>query len=180
MKSRSGHPVQRARAAAQLTELLGEFVGHHEIAVELNEDGSTFRLVRGGKKLIEPSEGEHNALGLMYFLMRLEDDSFKPAGAIVVFDDPITSFDDQRMIDAITKILYRTGSIRGSDRRVGQIFFLTHHLGLLDRLWRELKQHRNRCRILRDAVIKGIYRSRSTNDCCKSQDSDSLSVPYCI
>ena len=129
-----------ARAAAQLTELLAEFIGHHEIAVELNEDGSTFRLVRGGTKLIEPSEGEYNALGLMYFLMRLEDDRFEPAGSIVVFDDPITSFDDQRMIDAVTKILYRAGIKERQDRRVGQIFFFTHHLGLLDRLWRELKQ----------------------------------------
>ena len=131
-----------ARAAAQLTELLAEFIGHREISVELNEDGSTFRLVRGGTKLIEPSEGEYNALGLMYFLMRLEDDRFEPAGSIVVFDDPITSFDDQRMIDAVTKILYRAGIKERRDRRVGQIFFFTHHLGLLDRLWRELKQRK--------------------------------------
>ena len=132
-----------ARAAAQLTELLGEFIGHYEIGVELNEDGSTFRLVRGGKKLTELSEGEHNALGLMYFLMRLEDERFVPSGSIVVVDDPITSFDDQRVIDAVSKILYRTGATRGSDRRVGQTFFLTHHLGLLNRLWRDLKQPKN-------------------------------------
>jgi len=153
-----------ARAAAQLTELLGEFIGHREITIELNEDGSTFRLVRGGTKLTDPSEGEHNALGLMYFLMRLEDDRFDTTGSIVVFDDPITSFDDQRVIDTVSKILYRTGIIGGSHRRVGQIFFFTHHLGLLDRLWRELKHPRIGAKFFEMRSSKGaVDQDRSTS-----------------
>lgn len=160
-----------ARAAAQLTELLAEFIGHREISVELNEDGSTFRLVRGGTELIEPSEGEYNALGLMYFLMRLEDDRFEPAGSIVVFDDPITSFDDQRIIDAVSRILYRTGITPGRDVRVGQVFFLTHHLGLLDRLWRDLKQRKKSVKYF------AMKSSRQSTDSGRSTSIEEVKTP---
>ena len=129
-----------AQAADKLNALVGDFIGHRELRFELNEDGSTFRIERRGARPTGLSEGERNALGLMYFLIRLEDERFDPAQSIVVFDDPITSFDDQRLFDAVTRMLYRTGLRGGLAPRIGQILLLTHHLGLLARLWRELRR----------------------------------------
>lgn len=129
-----------ARAADRLNTLVGDFIGHRELRFELNDDGSTFRIERHGAPPTGLSEGERNALGLMYFLMRLEDERFEPDESIVVFDDPITSFDDQRLFDAVTRMLYRTGLKGGSAPRIGQMLLLTHHLGLLGRLWRELRR----------------------------------------
>lgn len=154
-----------ARAAERLNEMLGDFIGHGELSFELNMDGSTLRLARRGSEPTGLSEGERNALGLMYFLMQLEDRNFVAAESVVVFDDPITSFDDQRLFDAVSKILYRTGIVGKSQPRVGQFFLLTHHLGLLDRLWREFNRS-----------VKGVkyFEMRSEHDSINGDRRTSL------
>lgn len=133
----------QARAAAELSRRLTDFVGHAELSFSSNEDGSSFRVMRQGNRAEGLSEGERNAVGLVYFLMQLDDSRKTPADVAVVLDDPVTSFDDLRVYDAVSEILFRTGT-KGDDKAsVGQLFVLTHHLGLLDRLWRELPKKSN-------------------------------------
>lgn len=126
-------------ASEELTQMLAGFVGHREFRFALNEDRMSYTLMRGNRKADAFSEGERTAIGLMYFLKSLEHRNFDSKDGVVVIDDPVTSFDDDRLFDAISRILVRTGA-RGENAvtPVGQLFLLTHHIGLLDRLWREL------------------------------------------
>ena len=125
--------------ADKLTEMLTAFVGHDEFRFSLNSDRLTYGVYRGHDLADGFSEGERTAIGLMYFLISLEDRDYDSDNGIVVIDDPVTSFDDDRLFDAISRILLRTGA-RGNNAvtPVGQLFLLTHHIGLLDRLWREV------------------------------------------
>ena len=132
-----------ARAAAELSRRLTDFVGHPELSFSCNEDGSSFRLMRQNDRAEGLSEGERNAVGLVYFLMQLDDSRRISTDVALVLDDPVTSFDDIRVYDAVSEILYRTGT-KGVDHvSVGQLFVFTHHIGLLDRLWRELHRKRD-------------------------------------
>ena len=128
-----------AMGAHELTKMLGAFIGHREFRIELNPDNRTYSTYRGDTRAVGFSEGERTAIGLTYFLKSLEDENFDSERGIVVIDDPVTSFDDDRLFDAISQILIRTGA-RGDSATtpVSQLILLTHHLGLLERLWREL------------------------------------------
>ena len=128
-----------AMGAHELTEMLGAFIGHREFRIELNPDNRTYSTYRGDTIARGFSEGERTAIGITYFLKSLEDENFDSMQGIVVIDDPVTSFDDDRLFDSVSQILIRTGA-RGESATtpVGQLILLTHHLGLLERLWREL------------------------------------------
>ena len=68
------------------------------------------------------SEGDKNALALAFFLAKLESD---PALAqkIIVFDDPVASFDRIRLSKLLDQLIFFGGQAH-------QLFFLTHNYRL--------------------------------------------------
>lgn len=131
-------------AADELTDMVRNFLGHDEIGFRLDADDRSYHLTRHGEPARDFSEGERTALALMYFLKRLEDDSFDKRNGTLVFDDPITSFDEDNLYRAIADIVTRTGmkdEQRGLQAR--KIVVMTHHFGLFERLWMELRNKRN-------------------------------------
>lgn len=134
----------RLIAADELTDMVRNFLGHDEIGFELNADDRSYQLTRNGEPANNFSEGERTALALMYFLKRLEDDSFDKRNGTIVFDDPITSFDEDNLFRAVAFIIDRTGvTAQGSRDKPKSFVVLTHHFGLLERLWWEFKNQRS-------------------------------------
>lgn len=133
----------RLIAADELTRMVQSFLGHDEIGFELNDDDPSYRLTRHGEPATDFSEGERTALGLMYFLKRLEDNSFDKRNGTLVFDDPITSFDDDNLFRAVSFIVDKTGVTAQDLRDQPNTFIvLTHHFGLLERLWWDFRNQR--------------------------------------
>ena len=134
----------RRRAAEDLTAEVQEFLGYREFAFELSEnDESSFVITRGGKEARGLSEGETSALGLLYFLKQLDDPGFDSENGIVVIDDPVTSFDDVNLHRAYAAILSRTRIASTQSEACPQVVLLTHHVRLMQRMYRALKHKRN-------------------------------------
>lgn len=133
----------RLIAADQLTDMVRSFLGHDEIGFMLKDDHA-YQLTRHGQPATDFSEGERTALALMYFLKRLEDESFENQKGTLVFDDPITSFDEDNLYRAVADIITMTG-IKNREHALTKcnIIFLTHHFGLFERLWMELRSGRD-------------------------------------
>ena len=126
-----------ALSAAQLTEQASRFLGHREISFQSEEDDGTFRVERAGDPAKGLSEGERNALGLIYYLAQLDDLRFDRSTGIAVLDDPVSSFDDLNLYNAVAQIISRTAAkAERPAPALGQVFILTHHTGLLERMWR--------------------------------------------
>ena len=133
-------------AADELTDMVSNFIGHDEIGFKLNaNDDHSYQLTRHGVPASGFSEGERTALALMYFLKRLEDDSFDKRNGTLVFDDPITSFDEDNLYRAVADIVTRTGiKDEAHDLKACKIVIMTHHFGLFERLWMELRNKRDK------------------------------------
>ena len=131
-------------AADELTDMVCSFLGHDEIGFELDAENRSYQLTRHGEPASGFSEGERTALALMYFLKRLEDDSFDKRNGTIVFDDPITSFDEDNLFRAIAFIIDKTGVTAQESRDKPKKFVvLTHHFGLLERLWWDFSNQRS-------------------------------------
>ncbi len=133
----------RLIAADELTRMVQSFLGHDEIGFELNDEDPSYQLTRHGESASDFSEGERTALALMYFLKRLEDDSFDKRNGTLVFDDPITSFDEDNLYRAVADIVTRTGmKDEAHDLQSCKVVIMTHHFGMFERLWMELRSKR--------------------------------------
>ena len=134
----------RLIAADELTDMVRNFLGHDEIGFKLNaSDDHSYKLTRHGAAASGFSEGERTALALMYFLKRLEDDSFDTRNGTLVFDDPITSFDEDNLYRAVADMITRTGmKDEAHDLQACKVVIMTHHFGLFERLWMELRSKR--------------------------------------
>ena len=72
------------------------------------------------------SEGDKNALALFFFLTKLEMDT-ELSNKIIVFDDPVSSFDAGRLSKMITQLIH-------FGQQADQLFFLTHNDNLAAQL----------------------------------------------
>jgi wobble nucleotide-excising tRNase len=78
------------------------------------------------------SEGDKSALALSFFLARLEEDG-NLANKIIVFDDPVSSFDLNRKATTIAKLVYL-----GIQSK--QLFVLTHNIIFAAEFWKNISQ----------------------------------------
>lgn len=78
------------------------------------------------------SEGDKSALALAFFLAKLEIDG-NINDTIIVFDDPISSFDLNRKTATITQL-------HTISQQAHQLFILTHNIVFAGEVWRELNQ----------------------------------------
>ncbi len=109
--------------ANELSKGLEYFLGHKEIKIEPVEASllNNYIIIRGEEPAEHLSEGEKNALALVYFLTTLKDIEFSKKG-IVVIDDPVSSFDSNSLYYACEFI-----SDRMKSKNIQQLILLTHN-----------------------------------------------------
>ena len=94
------------------------------------------------------SEGDKSALAFSFFLAKLDLDAVI-ANKIIIFDDPISSFDSNRKTATIQQLLRLSSSVK-------QIIVLTHNLLFAKSFWDALPDRTN-CQTLH------IYRTAQSN-----------------
>lgn len=106
--------------AVEFNKLLKAFLGREEITFAAVDGG--YAISRGNKPAKHLSEGERNAIALIFFLMKLKEDGIDPESLIVVIDDPVSSFDSQHTYQAY-------GFIKAEIKELNpqQFFLLTHN-----------------------------------------------------
>ena len=99
-------------------------INGNEIKLEDNPLYSTFKY--------SLSEGDKSALALAFFLTKLEVDG-NIQDKIIVFDDPVSSFDLNRKSTTISKLLHFA-------QRSKQLFVLTHNIIFAGEFWKSTNQ----------------------------------------
>ena len=100
-----------------------EFImGRNELVFSNSALG--YQITRKGKRAKNLSKGEENAIALIYFFNTFLDVNADAQNAIVILDDPISSFDSNFYYNAISYIREKTS-------QVGQTFIFTHKFSLL-------------------------------------------------
>lgn len=84
--------------AKRLNRDLALLLGRNEISFQ--SVGEQYEIMRGDRPATGLSEGERNAISLLYFLCALERHEDQGKDLIVVIDDPVSSFDDNIMYGA--------------------------------------------------------------------------------
>lgn len=102
---------------------------------EIPVDGD--KLSKGGQSYKNTlSEGDRRTLALAFFLARLKKQA-RSKKKILVFDDPVTSMDDNRSAGTADLIL-------AICERVGQVFILSHRKRFLRNFWIKYRRNPNR------------------------------------
>lgn len=122
-------------AAIDFNKQLKQFLGRDEIQLKTENEG--YSIIRNNEPAKHMSEGEKNAIALIFFLTSLKEEGFNPSDAIVVIDDPVSSFDSQNTYQAYSFIKAKIMEINPA-----QVFILTHNFGFFRR-FRDWLKHVN-------------------------------------
>ncbi|MBU8580000.1 AAA family ATPase [Brevibacterium luteolum] len=112
--------------AQRISSDLASIYGKSHLTIEVSSDGQSYRCRRDGEPAKNLSEGERNAVALIYFLRCLEDETveIRPEERIVVIDDPSSSFDREAVFSTHSWLLDLLP-------RYGQTIILTHDFEML-------------------------------------------------
>ncbi|MFI7061770.1 AAA family ATPase [Kribbella sp. NPDC050124] len=105
--------------AQLINQDLVDYFGHVHLRLAVTDEGRGYRVLRNGEAATNLSEGERNAIAILYFLRSLEADGITPADDLVVIDDPVTSLDKDALFATFGLVLERTEDF-------GQVVQLTH------------------------------------------------------
>lgn len=114
--------------ARELNNDLGRLLGRTDLRFSLAEGG--YRITRDGEPARHLSEGERNAIALLYFLRSLEAHDTEPAKCTVVIDDPVSSLDRNALTGLSTHLWVRLVD----EHQCRQVILLTHSFELF-RMW---------------------------------------------
>lgn len=130
---------------------LHRFLGRDSISLRFDMTQKGYKILRAPENLPARnlSEGEKNAIGLIYFLTKLSENERDIKKTIVVFDDPVSSFDSNNLFNAHSFLRDRCQDAK-------QLFLLTHSFNYfkLARDWLNGKNKKT------DAVGLPIIKSR--------------------
>ncbi len=112
--------------------LLSTF-GFTNFKLDAGEDGKTYKLVRndGSEAQQTLSEGERNFVTFLYFYFLLKGSQFETGLAnnkVVVFDDPISSLDNDILFIVSTLIRELIKDTKEQKGTIKQVFVLTHNI----------------------------------------------------
>lgn len=114
--------------AKMLNSDVAALLGREELSFSVA--GGGYRITRDGQPAHHLSEGERNAISLLYFLRSLEAHGTEAKKCIVVIDDPVSSLDGNALVGASAHLWARLVE-REACR---QLFMLTHNFELF-RMW---------------------------------------------
>jgi wobble nucleotide-excising tRNase len=138
--------------AMQLNDDLAHLLGRSDLTFEI--EGQGYRITREGVPARHLSEGERNAISLLYFLRSLETHQTKSSDCIVVIDDPVSSLDGSVLVGASTHLWTRLVGAA----KCRQLFLLTHNFELF-RMWSSHLEHYPKSRDFK--LTYGIYEIRT-------------------
>ncbi|MGD0876235.1 MAG: AAA family ATPase [Acidimicrobiales bacterium] len=122
--------------AEKLNADLSQLLGREDLKFVV--EGAGYRIERDGRPAQHLSEGERNAISLLYFLCSLNSHGTKACDCIVVIDDPVSSLDGNALVGASAHLweeLVGEGKCR-------QLFLLTHNFELF-RIWSSMLDARH-------------------------------------
>jgi wobble nucleotide-excising tRNase len=102
-----------------INEDLSKLLGTGEIQLKRGEKGG-YQIMRQSKLATNLSEGEKTAISLVYFMNKLDEKSFEVQNTIIVLDDPMSSFDSNKLFASYSYIMNKC-------RGAKQLFILTHN-----------------------------------------------------
>ena len=123
---------QHGAAAGQLSDLVGEYLGHKSIRLRAKDQG--YQVIRSDGQTAEHlSEGEKTAIAFCFFLTQFEAEGRDRKKLVVVVDDPVSSLDS-------TAQSFAFGLLKKYTKRVAQVILLTHNLQLMHMAKRQFFQ----------------------------------------
>ncbi|VVN20539.1 hypothetical protein PS619_04298 [Pseudomonas fluorescens] len=107
--------------AEEFNKLLHKFLGRNQISLKFDKIRKGYQILRAPENTPAKnlSEGEKNAIGLIYFLTKLSENERDLSKSVVVFDDPVSSFDSNNLFNAHS-------FLRNHCQTAQQLFILTH------------------------------------------------------
>lgn len=141
-------------AAEDFNDALHRFLGRSSISLRFDMSQKGYKIIRTPENLPAKnlSEGEKNAIGLIYFLTKLSENERDIKNSIVVFDDPVSSFDSNNLFNAHS-------FLRDRCQHAKQLFLLTHSFNYF-KLARDWLEGKNKDR---DTERKIIIRAKFYN-----------------
>ena len=125
--------------AEKFNEKLNVFLGYDELRLEFNKELKGYEILRKStnSKAHKLSEGEKTAIAFVYYLTKLKENGNKIEDSIIIIDDPISSFDNNKLFSAYSCIKYEFDNCK-------QIFILTHNFNFfkLMRDWIQTKKEK--------------------------------------
>ena len=126
--------------AEKFNEKLNMFLGYDELRLEFNKELKGYEILRKStnSKAHKLSEGEKTAIAFVYYLTKLKEHGNKVKNSIIVIDDPISSFDNNKLFNAYSCIIYEFDTCK-------QMFILTHNFNFfkLIRDWIKTKKDKS-------------------------------------
>lgn len=116
--------------AEEINKDLENFLGHSELKFKATKDvyGDVYYEIKRGEEIASNlSEGEKNAISLVYFLRKLKEREFGMGKGVVFIDDPVSSLDSQFLYSAYSFILSAIEKDSNHELKVGQFFLSTHN-----------------------------------------------------
>ncbi|VEA63156.1 Uncharacterized protein conserved in bacteria [Serratia plymuthica] len=109
-------------AADIFNKHLHGFLGRSELSLQFNKEKNGYEILRDNQIGHAPnlSEGEKTAIALIYFITKLTEGDNKIADSIIVFDDPVSSFDSNHLFHSYSFIKTYCNDAK-------QLFLLTHN-----------------------------------------------------
>jgi len=128
-------------ALDEINNNLLSFIGRNDFVLERKAD-SGYQLKRNGEIATNLSEGEKTAISLVYFFSKLKENDNKIMDTIIVFDDPISSFDSNHLFSAAHFI---KDFFKEEDKKALQLFILTHNFYFFSLIndWIDSKDNKN-------------------------------------
>ena len=108
--------------AEKFNEKLDAFIGYDELSLRFDKVLKGYEILRKStkEKALHLSEGEKTAIAFVYFLTKVKENGNKIEDSIIVIDDPISSFDNNKLFSAYS-------SIRSEFDKCKQLFISTHN-----------------------------------------------------
>ena len=107
--------------AEEFNKKLEKFLGYGEITIEFDKDEKGYKIYRNGREEAKNlSEGEKTAIAFIYFITKIKENMQKIEDTILVIDDPISSFDSNKLFSAYAYM-------KSECDKAKQLFVLTHN-----------------------------------------------------
>lgn len=115
--------------ADEFNEKLEKFLGYSELTIKFDENEKGYKIFRNGKEEAKNlSEGERTAIAFIYFIIKLKENGHKMEDFILVIDDPISSFDSNKLFSACAYM-------RSECDDAKQLFVLTHNYNFFSQVF---------------------------------------------
>lgn len=123
--------------AEKFNEKLKVFIGYDELSLKFNQELKGYEIIRKstGQKAHNLSEGEKTSIAFVYYLIKIKENNNKVEDSIIVIDDPISSFDNNKLFNAYSCITTEFNKCK-------QLFILTHNFNFFKLLrdWMKRKK----------------------------------------